>query len=67
MQEFAGIEHHKRKKRHALRHTITSMLSDNGASLQELMAFNGWSDERSALGYTETGQDKLAKLINKIN
>jgi hypothetical protein len=31
------------------------------------MAFNGWSDERSALGYTETGQDKLAKLINKIN
>ena len=67
MQDFAGIEHHKRKKRHALRHTITSMLSDNGASLQELMAFNGWSDERSALGYTETGQDKLAKLINKIN
>ena len=66
MQDFAGIEHHKRKKRHALRHTISSMLSDSGASLQELMTFNGWTDERSALRYIETGQDKLAKLINKI-
>ena len=67
MQEFAGIaSDNKRKKRHALRHTITSMLSDNGASTGELMDFNGWNDERSALGYQETGLERKKTLINSI-
>lgn len=67
MQEFAGIDiSNKRKKRHALRHTITSMLSDSGGSLQELMDFNGWVDERSALGYIETSNSRKKSLIDNI-
>jgi len=55
------------KGRHALRHTLASMLSDSGASTQEIMTYIGWTDQRSALRYAGTSHEKLKVIINSLN
>ena len=42
------------------------MLSDSVGSLPEFMDFNGWVDERSALGYIETSNSRKKSLIDNI-
>ena len=64
MLDFAGIKEFK--GRHALRHTLASMLSDSGASTQELMTLIGWTDQRSVLRYAGTSQEKLVSLMDNL-
>ncbi len=65
MLDFAGIKEFK--GRHALRHTLASMLSDSGASTQELMTLIGWTDQRSVLRYAGTSQEKLVSIMNTLD
>ena len=64
MLVFASIKEFQ--GRHALRHTLASMLSDSGASTQELMTLIGWTDQRSVLRYAGTRQEKLVLLMDNL-
>jgi len=64
MLKFAGVN--QNKKRHSLRHTFASDLSNNGASTNDIMAVGGWKSETMVYNYAKVDKKRKQNLINSL-
>ena len=64
MLKFAGVD--QNKKRHSLRHTFASDLSNNGASTNDIMAVGGWKSETMVYNYAKVDKERKRNLINSL-
>jgi integrase len=62
----SGIRQQSKRTFHALRHTFTSQLANNGVSPEVRMKLTGHKTESVHRGYTHHELDKLREAVEKI-
>jgi|GEM_PF-974531 len=61
----AGRRYRTKRKTHALKHTIAKHLISDGVPLNELQAWLGWKDIRTAAIYTVADEDEVAQRVGR--
>jgi|11_taG_2_1085331.scaffolds.fasta_scaffold00719_19 integrase len=64
MLSFANVD--QNKKRHSLRHTFASELSNKGASTNDIMTVGGWKSETMVYNYAKVDKKRKQNLINSL-
>lgn len=64
MLSFAHVD--QNKKRHSLRHTFASELSNKGASTNDIMSVGGWKSDTMVYNYAKVDKKRKQNLINKL-
>ncbi len=64
MLSFADVD--QNKKRHSLRHTFASELSNKGASTNDIMAVGGWKSETMVYNYAKVDKKRKQNLIDSL-
>ena len=64
MLSFANVD--QNKKRHSLRHTFASELSNKGASTNDIMSVGGWKSETMVYNYAKVDKKRKQNLINSL-
>ena len=64
MLSFAHVD--QNKKRHSLRHTFASELSNKGALTNDIMSVGGWKSDTMVYNYAKVDKKRKQNLINKL-
>lgn len=64
MLSFADVD--QNKKRHSLRHTFASELSNKGASTNDIMTVGGWKSETMVYNYAKVDKKRKQNLIDSL-
>jgi len=62
----AGRPYRTKRKTHALKHTIAKHLTSDGVPVNEVQAWLGWKDIRTAAIYLVPDEDEVALRVGKI-
>ena len=62
----AGRPYRTKRKTHALKHTIAKHLISDGVPVNEVQAWLGWKDIRTAAIYLVPDEDEVALRVGKI-